>query len=177
MTGLSPNTPMMTRSPVCPDKSPMRGASVPPTRPRSAAKSSATRWTAESAEASTNTEAGFPASIREKLSSLAVWQTDAGSSHAWEAGVAARANSTVTAAKGTRIVCAYFFGEWIADSPSHGRLQHRVQRGLGPAFAVEQQRIAGTVRDRIVVLPRHAVVHAPQADARNLVALALENPE
>lgn len=52
-------------------------------------------------------------------------------------------------------------------------LQHRVECRLFPVPAIEQQGVVGALGNRVVVLPRDAVVHAPQGHARDGVALAV----
>src|SRR5690606_17099500 len=55
--------------------------------------------------------------------------------------------------------------------------QHRIEGGLGLALAVEQQGVVGSVRDRIAVLPRHAVFNAPDRHPVQFVAARVEDAE
>src|ERR1017187_8125998 len=67
------------------------------------------------------------------------------------------------------------------DSSLHaslpGRADHGLERGLGLALAIEQQRIAGPAADRPVIQPRVAIGNAPESDTRDGTAVLAEHRE
>src|SRR5262245_32529919 len=99
------------------------------------------------------------------------------------------ATSTFSIATTRRVVVALaictvrrpYFGPRLrcsADGSSGDRhTQHGVERWLWLAVSAPQQRIVRSTGNRIPVLPRHSIVHTPEGDTVDLVALAIKQLE